>query len=92
MALGATAGVLVVRKLTRTVHAYTPAGLAERIEDLGDALRYFADQVRLGMTEREAELREALGIRAEPAPEGSPSTTEATRFGDHPAGPRRSWP
>jgi Family of unknown function (DUF6167) len=92
MALGATAGVLVVRKLTRVAHAYTPAGLAERVEDFGDSLRYFAEQVRLGMTERESELRDALGISAESTSVGSPPPDEAARLIDHPTSPRRSRP
>jgi hypothetical protein len=62
LALGATAGVLVVRKVTRTARAFTPAGLAESAGGLGDSVRYFADQVRIGMVQREAELRDALGI------------------------------
>jgi hypothetical protein len=62
IALGATAGVLVVRKLQKTARAYTPAGLADRAEGLGAGLRYFADEVRAGMAERELELRDALGL------------------------------
>jgi hypothetical protein len=66
IALGATAGVLVVRKLQRTAQAYTPAGMADRVSGLGASLRYFADEVRAGMAEREIELREALGIDDDP--------------------------
>jgi len=66
IALGATAGVLVVRKLQRTAQAYTPEGIAERITGLGASLRYFADEVRAGMAEREIELRDALGIDDDP--------------------------
>jgi hypothetical protein len=62
LALGATAGVLVVRKVTRTAKAFTPAGLAESAGGLGESVRAFADEVRLGMVQREAELRDALGI------------------------------
>ena len=62
LTLGATAGVLVVRKITKTAQAFTPAGLASSAGGLGDSVRYFADQVRAGMVEREAELRDALGI------------------------------
>ena len=62
IALGATAGVLVVRKLQKTARAYTPAGMADRATGLGASLRYFADEVRAGMAEREIELRDALGI------------------------------
>lgn len=62
LAVGATAGVYVVRKVTKKAHALTPAGVAERADALGYSLRSFADQVRAGMVEREAELRDALGI------------------------------
>jgi hypothetical protein len=74
IALGATAGVLVVRKLGKTARSYTPAGLADRAEGLGASLRYFADEVRAGMAEREIELREALGIdEASDVPDPSPN-------------------
>lgn len=62
LAVGATAGVLVVRKVTKTAQSFTPAGLAKRADGLGYSLRSFADQVRAGMAEREIELRDALGI------------------------------
>ena len=69
IALGATAGVLVVRKLQKTAHAYTPAGMADRVQGLGSSIRYFADEVRAGMAEREIELRDALGLNEdEPLP------------------------
>ena len=66
IALGATAGVLVVRKLQKTARSYSPAGLGDRVEGLGAGLRYFADEVRAGMAEREIELRDALGIDDDP--------------------------
>jgi Family of unknown function (DUF6167) len=83
IALGATAGVLVVRKLQKTARAYSPAGLADRAGGLGESVRYFADEVRAGMAEREIELRDALGIAeaADVSPNGS---TEPA------SGPRRS--
>ncbi len=87
LTLGATAGVLVVRKITKTAQAFTPAGLAESAGGIGDSIRYFADQVRAGMVEREAELRDALGIDAggrDLSPE------EAADLIEHPASPRRS--
>jgi hypothetical protein len=62
VALGATAGVLVVRKLSRTAEAYTPAGLAKGLQELGDAIRDFAEDVRAAMVERELELNHALGL------------------------------
>jgi Family of unknown function (DUF6167) len=64
IALGATAGVLVVRKATKTAQAYTPEGVATSLSNLGDAVREFAAAVREGMAEREEELRLALGVDA----------------------------
>ena len=64
-ALGATAGVLVVRRLTRTAESFTPQGLAGAVASVGDGMRVFAEEVRAGMAEREVELRQALGLDAE---------------------------
>ena len=87
LTLGATAGVLVVRKITKTAHAFTPAGLADSAGGIGDSIRYFADQVRAGMVEREAELRDALGIDTD-GHDLSPE--EAADLIERPASPRRS--
>jgi len=66
IALGATAGVLVVRKLTATAQKLSPAGvqtgIAGALGGLGDAIRDFGAEVRAGMSEREAELRTGLGL------------------------------
>ena len=64
VALGATVGVLVVRKLSRTADAISPAGLASALDGAGDSLRDFAGAVREGMADREQELRIALGVDA----------------------------
>jgi Family of unknown function (DUF6167) len=64
VALGAVAGVLIVRRLTRAVEAYTPAGMARSASGFADGLRDLAAAVREGMDEREAELRIALGVDA----------------------------
>jgi hypothetical protein len=64
VALGATAGVLVVRRLSRTAQAYTPQGLTSSAGAALDALRELADDVREGMAAREQELRLALGVDA----------------------------
>jgi Family of unknown function (DUF6167) len=66
VALGATAGVLVFRSLSRTAAAYTPQGLARSLSSAVDSWRDLADEVREGMAEREQELREALGADADP--------------------------
>jgi voltage-gated potassium channel Kch len=70
IALGATAGVFVMRKLSRTAQKFTPAGLTDALHDLADAARDFAAEVRYGMAMREDELREALGVDDTNAREG----------------------
>jgi hypothetical protein len=64
--LGAAAGVLLVRRLTAVAHSVTPAGLStslgESVRELGDAVRYFTEQVRAGMAQREHELYTVLGV------------------------------
>jgi hypothetical protein len=85
VAVGAAAGVSAVRKVQKTLHAYSATGLAERAGGLGDTLKAFADQVRDGMAEREAELRDALGLED---PTGL-TPAEAAELTDHPARPRR---
>jgi hypothetical protein len=70
LALGATVGVLVFRKVRATAEHFTPRGIAGSVSGsvsrsmggLGDALRDFADDVRAAMTEREDELMSALGV------------------------------
>lgn len=64
--LGATAGILVARRLRRTREALTPSGIAGALagtfSGLTDAIRDFGAEVRAGMAEREEELNEALGF------------------------------
>jgi hypothetical protein len=64
IALGAVAGVFVVRKLSKAVEQYTPAGVGRSLASLGDGLREMAEVIREGMAEREQELRTALGVDA----------------------------
>ena len=64
VALGATAGVLVVRKVDKVARAYTPEGIGRSLGSVADALREMAEVVREGMAEREQELRLALGVDA----------------------------
>lgn len=86
VALGATAGVLAVRKLTSTAKAYTPEGMAQGLAGLGEGLRELAAVVRESMAERDAELRLALGID-----EGAMDAGAAQALIDHPTSdhPRR---
>ncbi|WP_129662474.1 DUF6167 family protein [Phytoactinopolyspora endophytica] len=66
IALGATAGVLVVRKLTKAADSLTPEGAADRLSgamnSVSHSIREFTAEVKAGMAERDGELREALGI------------------------------
>ena len=91
--LGATAGVLLVRKVTKAAEAYSPTnlagGFAGGLSDLGEGLRELADAVREGMSQREGELRNALGIDTGTLPGGgSLSAQEAQELIDHPTAPR----
>ena len=66
IAMGAVAGVLIVRKLTQAAQRFTPAGMQDSVTGalggLTEAVREFGDAVREGMAEREAELRASLGL------------------------------
>ena len=66
IALGATVGVLVVRKATAAAHKLTPAGVQDTVTGAASGLsgRFaaFRAELRAGMAEREAELRTELGL------------------------------
>jgi hypothetical protein len=66
IAAGATAGVLVVRKVQKTAESLTPAGVAGSLRgtlgELTEAVRDFTDEVHVAMLERETDLRQALGL------------------------------
>jgi len=84
IALGATVGILVVRKLSRTVDQYSPEGVGRSLTNVADALREAADVVREGMAERETELRAALGVDA-----GTIDAERARTLLEDPTGNRR---
>ena len=58
---GAGAGVYVMVKARRAAEAFTPDGLRDRMSGLAVGAQLFAEEVRTGMVEREAELREQFG-------------------------------
>ena len=66
VALGATVGVLVVRKASTAAKRFTPAGvqhgLTGALSGLTDAIREFGAELRFGMAEREHLLRTDLGL------------------------------
>jgi hypothetical protein len=93
VALGATVGVLVVRKVTKTAQAYSPSGVAQGLSgglsDLGEGLREMAEAVREGMAEREIELRYALGLDTGTLPDGREMTdAQARALIEDPTSPR----
>jgi hypothetical protein len=59
---GAGAGVYAMVRARRAAEAFTPDGLRDRVAGLGVGAHLFAEEVRVGMTERETELRERLGL------------------------------
>ncbi|HVE75126.1 MAG TPA: hypothetical protein VNA30_08610 [Mycobacteriales bacterium] len=66
IALGASVGVLIVRRASKAAARFTPAGvqssLAGAVGGLGESLRGFGADIKAGMNEREDELRTALGL------------------------------
>ncbi len=81
VAVGATAGVYAVRKVQKTMHAYSPSGIAGKAGGLAESAKGFVGEVRLRTAERETELRAALGLDDEPAL----SAAAAAELTDHPA-------
>jgi hypothetical protein len=69
LALGATLGVLIFRKLSRAAEKLTPQGMASNLAagltELSYAVRDFSADVREAMSSRENELRAAAGLDSE---------------------------
>ena len=63
---GATAGILVARRVRRTTESLKPTqlggALTGAIAGLAESMRGFTTEIRLGMAEREDELISALGL------------------------------
>lgn len=78
LALGASLGVLIFRKLSRAADRLTPQGIAASLgaglNDLAYSLRDFADDVRDAMSAHESALRSAAGLDSGVAPDRSDST------------------
>ena len=66
LGVGAALGALLFRKLSRAAQALTPqsiaASLTDALRELGSGIRDFGEDVRAAMSDREGELRDALGI------------------------------
>src|SRR4051794_22486191 len=66
---GTGAGVYMVVKARRVAETFTPEGLRDRLSGLSVGAHLFADEVRAGMTEKETELRDRLGLALDGPPE-----------------------
>jgi hypothetical protein len=62
VALGATVGVLVVRRVSNAAAKWTPEGLAVQASGVSDRVTQWWALVQQGAAERETELRDALGL------------------------------
>ncbi|WP_405059872.1 DUF6167 family protein [Kribbella sp. NBC_01505] len=62
--IGIAVGVYAVTRLKKRAQVLAPEAVQESAAKLAAAVRHFGDQVREGMAEREAELKDALGIDA----------------------------
>ena len=62
VALGATAGVLIVRKLSAAANRWTPEGIAAQAGGAGEKFAAWWAEVQHFAAEREVELRDALGL------------------------------
>ncbi len=62
VALGATVGVLVVRRVSNAAAKWTPEGLAVQASGVGDRVTQWWALVQQGAAERETELRDSLGL------------------------------
>ena len=64
LGIGLAVGAVVVRAVTKKAHAYTPQGIAASARDSAvgvlSSVREFIDDVRDGMSEREAEIHAAF--------------------------------
>ncbi|MGH3354317.1 MAG: DUF6167 family protein [Nocardioidaceae bacterium] len=61
-AVGAGSSVYAMVKTRRAAERFTPSGIGDQIGALGVGARLLRDEVRVGMVERESELRDRLGV------------------------------
>lgn len=74
---GAGAGVYSVLRARRAAEAFTADGLTDRLAGLSLGLHLFGEEVRAGAAEKEAEVRQRLGLV--PPGGGRPELTMHTR-------------
>ncbi|WP_104181756.1 DUF6167 family protein [Arthrobacter sp. B0490] len=83
LAAGVTIGVVAVRKVSKAKSNLGPEGLNRAVGQISDSIADFADALRSAMSERENDLRAALGVE----PPAAPAAAEAS---DAVPAPRRS--
>ena len=64
LGVGVALGGIAYQKITEARSLASPGGLNRAVASLADSVAHFADQVRAGMGEREAELRRGLGLES----------------------------
>jgi hypothetical protein len=74
---GAGAGIYAMVKARRAAEAFTPDGLRDRLAGLEVGAHLFADELRTGMSEKENELRDRLGLALDGPPQLVASETRA---------------
>lgn len=85
LAAGITIGVVAVRKVTQAKANLGPEGLNRAVGQISDSIADFADALRSAMTEREDDLRSALGVAAptvadkDTAADAAPATRRSLR-------------
>ncbi|MDQ1745825.1 MAG: hypothetical protein QOD07_88 [Frankiaceae bacterium] len=65
VALGASAGVLAVRRASAALNRWTPEGVAGQLGGAGERIALWWAEVQALAAAREDELRHALGLDAE---------------------------
>ncbi|MDQ6935464.1 MAG: DUF6167 family protein [Actinomycetota bacterium] len=73
---GAGVGVYAVVRARRVAESLTPEGLGDRLAGLRLGAQMFGEEVRLGMTERETQLRLRLGLGRDGPPGLNPALQE----------------
>jgi len=67
-ALGTGAGLYASFRARRLAYRLTPVGVADQVAAVGVGLQAFADEVKIGMAEREDQIAAQLGVMVERAP------------------------
>lgn len=89
LAAGITIGVVAVRKVSQAKSTLGPEGLNRAVGQVGDSIADFADAVRSAMSERESDLRSALGVDVLAAPAAPAAVGDAVVTPDAAVPPTR---